>query len=178
MSNILEADIRPMTQSDLDMVLAWRNHPAVRQHMLTQHIITPDEHHAWFAMSQQMADRRIMLVERHAQAFGLVHFSGLRPHASVDWGFYVAPDAPKGSGRLLGIAALRFAFENLICHKLCGQVLGSNAASIRFHERLGFKAEGRLRKQVFVAPAYEDLLCYGLLREEWLRVDTLRSLHD
>ena len=61
MSDLFETDIRPMTQSDLDMVLAWRNHPAVRQHMLTQHIITPDEHHAWFAMARQ-PDRSLLCI--------------------------------------------------------------------------------------------------------------------
>ena len=31
------------------MVLAWRNHPAVRGFMLTQHEISLDEHRQWFA---------------------------------------------------------------------------------------------------------------------------------
>ena len=178
MPSLLDVDIRPLTTADLDMVLTWRNHPHVRQRMLTQHVISPQEHEAWFAHAKTRDDKRIMLVETEGKAFGLVHFTGVKPQASVDWGFYVAPDSPSGSGQLLGQAALEFAFQKLLIHKLCGQVLDSNTASIRFHARLGFKLEGRLRKQVFIAPSHEDLLCYGLLREEWLQADQLRNTDD
>lgn len=160
--------IRPMQVQDLEMVLAWRNHPAIRQHMLTQHLISLDEHRQWFERANNNAQRKIMLVEHDNTPFGLVHFTGVSPQASADWGFYVAPDVPKGSGTLLGPCALAFAFEELQIHKLCGQVIAENAASIRFHERLGFTLEGRLREQVLVESRHHDLLCFGLLRREWL----------
>lgn len=175
MRTSLEPHIRPLTPVDLDLVLTWRNHPHVRQHMLTQHIISPEEHQAWFAKAQTCDDRHIMLVESGGHAFGLVHFNGVKPQASVEWGFYVAPDAPKGSGQLLGEAALAHAFGSLQIHKLCGQVLASNASSMRFHERLGFSLEGRLRLQVYVETAHQDLICYGLLRNEWLQAEPSRK---
>jgi RimJ/RimL family protein N-acetyltransferase len=86
----------------------------------------------------------------------------------VDWGFYVAPDAPKGSGTLLGQRALAFAFEEMQVHKLFGQVIAKNIASIRFHERLGFRHEGRLREHVLIQTEHHDLMCFGLLRQEWI----------
>lgn len=162
-------NIRPMQATDLDMVLAWRNHPDVRQHMLTQHVITLDEHRQWFDRSLHNPQRQIMLVENQGLPFGLVHFTGIAPQASVDWGFYLAPGAAKGSGRALGQSALSFAFGQMQMHKLCGQVLDGNAASVRFHERLGFSLEGRLREQVFIQSHHRDLLCFGLLRSEWLK---------
>ena len=160
-------DIRPMQASDLDMVLAWRNHPDIRRHMLTQHLITTEEHRRWFERASDDPQRHIMLVQDLGQPFGLVHFSGVQPNASAEWGFYLAPDAPKGSGRRLGASALNFAFATLHVHKLCGQVLAGNAVSIRFHERLGFVLEGRLREQVFLQSHHCDLLCFGLLHSEW-----------
>jgi UDP-4-amino-4,6-dideoxy-N-acetyl-beta-L-altrosamine N-acetyltransferase len=165
--------IRPMQTQDLEMVLAWRNHPAIRQHMLTQHLISLDEHRQWFERANNNAQRKIMLVEHDHIPYGLVHFTGVSPHASVDWGFYVAPDAPKGSGTLLGQSALVFAFKELQVHKLCGQVMEDNAASIRFHERLGFTLEGRLREQILVQSRRHNLLCFGLLRREWLANSTV-----
>lgn len=168
MHNAYNCDIRPMTTNDLDMVLAWRNHPRIRQHMITQHLITLDEHRDWFHRTTDNPQRRILLVAHQGTPFGLVHFTGVQPQAAVEWGFYVAPDANKGSGQRLGKCALAFAFEQLQVHKVCGQVLASNDASIRFHERLGFSPEGRLREQVLIESHHHDLLCFGLLRSEWL----------
>lgn len=162
-------NIRPMHASDLAMVLAWRNHPDIRRYMLTQHLITLDEHQRWFERALNDPQHQIMLVENQDQPFGLVHFTGIRAKASVDWGFYLSPNASKGSGRALGRSALTFAFEQLQAHKVCSQVLADNTASIRFHERLGFSCEGRLREQVCIESRHHDLLCFGLLHSEWLQ---------
>jgi len=165
-----DCNIRPMQAEDLEMVLKWRNHLSIRQHMITQHLITADEHQKWFEQTSSDPHRTIMLVEHQGAPFGLVHFTGTLAHASVDWGFYVAPDARKGFGNRLGKCALAFAFEQLSVQKVCGQVLASNEVSIRFHERLGFSFEGRLREHVLIPPNHQDLLCFGLLKGEWLQI--------
>lgn len=162
-----QCNLRPMTPQDLDMVLMWRNHPKIRQHMLTQHHISHEEHALWFEKSAANLQRKIMLIECNGVAFGLVHFNGIEKNACTEWGFYLSPDAPKGSGTSLGTSALTFAFNALELHKVCGQVLDSNHASIRFHERFGFKLEGRLREQVPISSEFQDLLCFGLLKTEW-----------
>ena len=177
MSELPSGDIRPMCVDDLQRVLSWRNHPKIRQHMLTQHVITAEEHRHWFERSTHDPLRKIMLLEHQGQPFGLVHFTGIQANASVDWGFYLAPDAPKGSGVLLGQSALAFAFETLHIHKLCGQVLDTNAASIRFHERQGFSLEGRLRQQVCIQSSHRDLLCFGLLHTEWSNRQPSKDSH-
>ncbi|WP_230714510.1 GNAT family N-acetyltransferase [Marinobacter shengliensis] len=40
--------LRPMTESDLEQVLQWRNHPEVRRYMYTTHEIRLEEHSKWF----------------------------------------------------------------------------------------------------------------------------------
>ena len=167
MFDFRHCNLKPMTPQDLEMVLIWRNHPTVRQHMLTQHPISYEEHALWFEKSTSNLKRKIMLIECQGIAFGLVHFSGIEENACAEWGFYLSPDAPKGSGNSLGNTALSFAFNELQLHKVCGQVLASNHASIRFHERFGFKLEGRLREQVEISSKFQDLLCFGLLKTEW-----------
>lgn len=53
-------------------------------------------------------------------------------------------------------------------HKLCGQVLAGNERSVRFHEALGFVREGELREQQLDGQEYRNLICFGLLRSEYL----------
>lgn len=159
--------VRLMEKRDLSTVLSWRNHSDVRRFMLSQHEITLEEHAAWFERASQDPSRCLLMVEQNGFAFGFVHFSNITHAGLCDWGFYAAPNAPKGSGRKLGLAALSHAFNSLGRHKVCGQALCYNTASIKFHERLGFCREGVLRQQALIESEYFDVICFGLLEKEW-----------
>lgn len=159
--------VRSMEQDDLDMVLAWRNHPEVRRFMLTHHEITLAEHTQWFTRLSKDHTRRLLIVQEYGCPIGYVQFCNVEPGGVADWGFYARPEAAKGTGRKLGATALDYAFDQLNLHKVCAQVIESNQASIRFHERLGFKPEGVLRDQKRVIDQYETLICFGMLANEW-----------
>jgi UDP-4-amino-4,6-dideoxy-N-acetyl-beta-L-altrosamine N-acetyltransferase len=159
--------IRKVTAEDLPMVLAWRNHAEVRRYMFTQHDITLDEHRSWFAKASQDPRRCLLIIEEEGQAIGYVQFSKVEEGGVGDWGFYARPDAPQGTGSKLGVMALNHAFGQLKLHKVCGQAIASNQASIAFHQRLGFTLEGVLRDQQRINEAYQSLHCFGLLATEW-----------
>ena len=163
--------VRKVTEDDLPMVLAWRNHADVRRYMFTQHEIGLDEHRNWFAKASQDTSRCLLIVEENKQAFGYVQFSKVEDGGIADWGFYTSPEASKGTGRKLGVMALNYAFGSLKLHKVCGQAIASNQASIAFHQRLGFTLEGVLRDQQRVNGAYLSLHCFGLLSSEWQAKD-------
>lgn len=156
-----------LTLEDLPMVLAWRNHPAVRSHMLDQHEISLQEHHSWFERVRNDPTRHQFIVLNGADPFGFVQFSPVKPGGTADWGFYTRPDAPKGSGKALGQVALKHAFLNLDLLKVCGQAMHSNAASIAFHQRLGFTQEARLHNHQCVDGSCHTLVCFGLLAHDW-----------
>lgn len=113
--------IRRLTASDLPMLLAWRNHPDVRSYMFTQHEISLDEHSNWFAKASRDPSRCMLIVEDAGQPIGYVQFSKVEDGGVSDWGFYAKPDAPKGTGRRLGVMALNYAFGTLKLHKVCGE---------------------------------------------------------
>lgn len=166
-STRLSSQIRPMVHADLERVLAWRNHPDVRHSMYSQHEITPDEHQRWFERSLLDPKKHLLIFEQDQQPRGFVNFSEAASGGIADWGFYAAPEAPKGSGRQLGRTSLEHAFVQLKLHKVCGQVLAYNQGSIQFHRSLGFQQEGILRDQHFDGERYHDIICFGLLRHEW-----------
>lgn len=161
------ARLRPMDSGDLERVLTWRNHPEIRRYMYTQHEITLEEHTRWFERTSTDPDRHLLVFELAATPLGFVNIHRIAQGGIADWGFYAAPDAPKGTGSLLGQAVLRFAFIDAGLHKLCGQALAFNEGSIRFHRSLGFKQEGLLRQQHFDGRHYHDVVCFGLLACEW-----------
>ena len=163
----MPSHIRPMVYADLERVLAWRNHPDVRRYMYTQHEITLDEHQRWYERTLSDPKKHLLIFEVNQQPLGFVSFNETGNGGIADWGFYVAPNAPKGSGRQLGRAALSHAFTQLKLHKVCGQALAYNQRSILFHQSLGFQQEGMLRDQHFDCERYHHVICFGLLSHEW-----------
>lgn len=108
------------------------------------------------------------MFERAQCPVGFVNLQVSVQNRIADWGFYAAPEAPRGTGRGLGHATLHYAFDVLQVHKLTGQVLTYNHKSIRFHQALGFRQEGLLREQhLDHLGIYHDVMCFGLLRAEW-----------
>jgi UDP-2,4-diacetamido-2,4,6-trideoxy-beta-L-altropyranose hydrolase len=162
----IQAQLRPMEEHDLALVLKWRNTPSIREHMLNSHDITPNDHLAWFRSAGMDPDRQLLIAEWMGCPIGFVQFSGLREKLQSEWGFYAAPNAPKGSGTLLGRLALRHAFDNLMLPKLRGRVLPENIASINFHLKLGFRPKATNDELA----SCEPLLSFELLREEWKNV--------
>lgn len=165
--DIKHEHVRPMTLKDLELVHAWRNHPDVRNYMYSQHEIGLVEHQCWFDKVNNDPLKHSLIFEVEGVSLGFVSLSQLGESCISDWGFYVAPEAPKGSGRRLGAAALHYAFDTLKQHKVCGQVLSYNQGSIRLHQNLGFQQEGLLRDQHFDGKKYHDVFCFGLLSIEW-----------
>lgn len=153
--------LRTMRETDLSRVLAWRNAPEIRRWMLQTGEIAAVEHAAWFRRCSSDPDRQLLIAEANGRPIGFVQFSGLSYGSEAEWGFYAAPDAPRGSGRLLGQLALAHAFGRLGLPCLLGRALAENEASIRFHQKLGF----RLRP--CPAGTSVPMQAFELRREDW-----------
>lgn len=163
----VQLSVRKMESADLEMVFSWRNHPDVRKYMYTRHEIQFDEHQAWFARASVDPAKHLLVFEQDSVPLGFINIQLISEAGVADWGFYVAPGAPRGTGGNLGAEALRYAFSDLGIHKICGQALRFNERSIRFHTKLGFTQEGVLRQQHFDGQSYHDVVCFGLLASEW-----------
>lgn len=156
-----------MTMLDLDRVLAWRNHKEVRRYMYSQHEIGLSEHTRWFERASQDADRHLLIYEEDAVPLGFINICQIAFGGIADWGFYVAPDSPKGTGKKMGRTVLKYAFSEIKLHKVCGHVLENNKRSIIFHLSLGFQLEGNQREQFFDGHQYHNALCFGMLASQW-----------
>ncbi len=159
--------VRIMQESDLGQVLSWRNHIDVRRFMYSQHEIGSEEHKRWFASASQDNQRHLLIFEQDGQPQGFVQFKQHDNGVIADWGFYLSPEAEKGTGKKLGKAALDYIFHDKLFHKVCGEALGFNEKSIKFHLGLGFRQEGILREQYFDGESYHDIYSFGLLSREW-----------
>jgi UDP-4-amino-4,6-dideoxy-N-acetyl-beta-L-altrosamine N-acetyltransferase len=160
--------VRRMTADDLAQVLRWRNHPDIRAFMFTQHEISPEEHALWFAKADADPARHLLIYEVDGEPLGFASLARRGEPGAADWGFYLAPGAPRGSGTGLGAAVLDHAFAVLRLDEVRGEALAFNTASIRMHERLGFRREGERRQPDDGGGGEHAVICFGLRRDEWL----------
>ena len=142
--------LRPATDDDRDRLLAWRNHPQVREVSLTQHEITATEHDVWWQRTQADPTRKVLVYVRHDVPSGVVTFFDLDAAArSAWWGYYLDNDGLSARGELLPAwieiqrQAKRYAFDDLALETLEGEVLEANEAVRRFNRRNGFDEVAR-----------------------------------
>lgn len=161
--------LHPLAETDLALILPWRNAPAVRAAMYHHHEIDPREHGAWFArMRGDPGARWYLYRDRGHEPQGVVYFTALDPgQGTASWGFYTRPDASPGTGTRMLREGLELAFGELGLRKLEGEALMTNAASLAIHRKLGFVQEGVFREQHFDGECYVDVVRFGLLAREW-----------
>ena len=160
--------LRPMVDDDLEMVLAWRNNPNVRNNMYSQQEITLADHRRWWAKTKNSLHDRYFIYEAKGGPSGLLAFNEIdQSHEVAFWGFYTSPEAPKGTGTGLGLAALDYGFGELGLHKLCAEVLAYNAASLAFHRKLGFVEEGVFVAQKKINGTFVDVYRLAAFAVNW-----------
>jgi len=165
-----KVELRPLRPDDRDRLLAWRNSPEVAAYMYTDHRITPEEHARWFAGIEGDERRAYFVIEMDGEPVGLANFYDIdRKNRRCAWAYYLAEPSVRGRG-IGGFVEYRMiekAFGDLRLEKLWCEVLVSNAAVIRLHQKFGFKEEARLRRHVLKGGEMQDVVGLGLLAEEW-----------
>lgn len=138
--------LRPADDADRDAILRWRNHPDVREVSLTRHVITADEHQAWWDSTKVRADREVFIYDRHGIPSGVVTFFDLDRDARTSWwGYYLDNAGLSERGELLPAwiqiqrEAVKLAWDEIGLAELHGEVLDNNEAVRRFNKRNGFE---------------------------------------
>jgi UDP-4-amino-4,6-dideoxy-N-acetyl-beta-L-altrosamine N-acetyltransferase len=171
--------LRTIRDDELDLMLSWRNAPAVRANMYTRHEISQEEHLAWWSRTNQRTDQLYFMYENEGCSLGIVGLTAIDLHNSnCSWAFYASPDAPKGTGSQMEYLALEYVFGVLKLHKLYCEVLAFNAPVIKLHHKFGFVEEGVFRQHHKVDDAYIDIYRLSLLQVDWSikRTEMLKKL--
>ncbi len=171
--------LRLIQEYDLDQILQWRNHPAIRLNMLTQHEISKSEHLSWWRTSVLDPTRACYVFRYSDIPLGIVTLSNIDVSSgAATWGFYVAPGAEKGVGLLLGITAMHHFFEIFGLQMILSFVLDSNEISKKFHERLGFGLTAENPQDDSRKNATSEtpkLVHYSISKAQWLSHQTKLS---
>ena len=164
-----EYRLRPVVEEDLELVLSWRNSDRIRRNMYGDHIICMDEHRIWFKHLEQNPAAEYLFFEFQRKPIGMVYFTDIdSKNNKCFWGFYLGEEnLPRGTGTVMGVLGIEYAFETLNIRKLCGEAFQFNTASLKFFRRLGFSEEGHFARHVLKDGKYEDVISFALFRECW-----------
>lgn len=160
--------LRAIRESEVRMMLDWRNAPSVRAKMYTRHEISLDEHLAWWGKARERNDQRYLMYEYAGKPSGIVAFNGIDVvNQGSAWAFYAAPEAVPGTGSRMEFLALDYAFGELALHKLSCEVLAFNDTVINLHKKFGFQVEGIFRDHHKMDGGFEDIYRLAILKREW-----------
>lgn len=95
-------------------------------------------------------------------------FACNRRNGTFKYGLALLPNyRSRGYAHEMVTMVLRFYFHELNYQKVTPHVFSFNMASIKLHEKLGFKLEGQLRSMIFTNGEYYDELYFGMTRTEF-----------
>lgn len=162
--------LRDVCADDIDRMREWRNLPKVSDYMFTDHVISPEEHAAWFSRMLKDPACKYWVIACDGEDVGVAYLYAIdQVNRRCCWGFYVVSPNVRGKsvGSQVECAVLNYVFDKLKLEKLCCENLLSNRGVIEMHRRFGFVQEGLFRKHIWKRGAFRDVAWLAILKEEW-----------
>lgn len=167
--------LREFVESDWAAILAYQRDPLYLRYY-PWHDRTEADARAFvnrFLQWQEEEPRRLVqLAITRPGDNSLIGNCGLRRKPDNDWEADIGYELdPKFWGHGYATEAARalvdFGFRELGLCRLSSWCIADNIPSARVLARLGFRQEGRLRRNEFFKGRWWDTLLYALLRDEW-----------
>lgn len=163
--------LRTVTEADLPDYVRWLNDPEVTQFTtLEAGSITPEGEREWFARISDPERRdRCWAIEAGGRHVGNCALGLDETGRAGGFGIIIGDKTQWGKG--YGTAALRevlrIGFGEMKLQRIWLQAFSGNARGLRCYEKCGFRREGVLRRHRLKRGEWVDVVCMGILREEW-----------
>lgn len=160
--------IRNITEDDLSMRVKWMNHPNVYSSMHYDVPVIIEKTVLWYKNNIGNKSRADVVFEENGSIVAMGGLTGIdQTLKKAELYVFVDPTRQsKGTGTKATALLCKYGFDNLGLNKIFLVTNESNLAAQRVYEKVGFKLEGRMRKETFVDNKIEDRLYYGLFLEE------------
>ena len=163
--------LRPITEADLPDYVEWLNDPEVTQFtQLESGSATLEGEREWFAsVNSPDSTARNWAIEADGRHIGNcalhLHESG----EMAGFGIIIGDKTQwsKGYGSAALREVLRIGFEEMNLQRIHLTALAPNTRAVRCYEKCGFRHEGLRRRHFLKRGKWLDVVCMGILREEW-----------
>lgn len=167
--------LREITSEDISTINSWRNDPSLIEKLGAPfRYINKETDEKWFNsyMSTRNTQIRCAICDSDNEDLVGVTYLTAIDRISMNAEFHimlgVSGDRGKGWGTMSARLMLHHAFYDMNLHRISSRILKNNLASIRLHEKCGFKKEGVFRDSVFKNGEYHDVVAMGLLKSDFI----------
>ena len=157
--------LRPIELGDVEQVRQWRNSQWVKQFMLTDDDISPEQQRAWFEHISRATNQIHFLIEYKQQAIGSCNIKArgqvvdIEQAKHLELGLYIGEQ--RFMGNIIAFAPTLlmndYCFEQLNATQLHAVVKDENQAAMRYNEKLGYRIvnAGQLNELVLTREQYQ-----------------------
>jgi len=163
--------LRPIADADTDLIVKWRNTPAVVQNFIFRQTFTPEMHRSWLAtkVATGQVVQYIIIDKADDKPVGSVYYRDIDNHnRSAEYGIFIGEESARGKG--LGTETAKiftdFGFAELQLHRISLRVLAENTAARRSYEKAGFVQEGIFHDMELLDGQYRDVVFMARLAEK------------
>lgn len=163
--------LRPITDADTELVVAWRNQESVRHNFIYRGAFTAEGHREWLrtkVATGQVVQFMIGVTDT-GELIGSVYFRDINPeYRKAEYGIFIgATDATgRGYGTETAQLAVAYARDVLKLHKVILRVYADNKGAVRSYEKAGFRQEAYLRDEVKIDGVYRDIILMAQIFEQ------------
>lgn len=146
--------------------------------MYSDALIAPEQQKQWFQTMDADPLRRYLVFLQDKRPIGCLNFMDIQQD-QCQWGCYIGEENIwPGSGLLLEIAALDYAFGELGMNILAAEVLEFNQTPQRMHEFFGYRHLDDKTEALYRDGRWYSACCYQYRKQEWLanREQVMRRL--
>ena len=170
--------LRPVKKSDVSLLVKWFNDPEVTQYLRMYLPMTEIGEERWI---EDLSTKRVgadvvfmieVIVEggKNPVPIGTCELHNIRSKdQDAEFGIAIGEKdcQEKGYGTEAATLLIEYGFNQLNLHRIHSGAVEFNKRSRKLHKKLGFRQEGRFRKEMFRNGRYWDHILFGLLKEEW-----------
>ena len=161
----------PVLNSDLALLFNWFDTLEIVSASAPYRPVSEAKFHQWLGGAANDTSRVLFVIRRKGdlRLLGHVHISNIQPvarSADIGLGIGLASDRGQGYGGEALTLAVHYCWRELNLQRVALTVLSHNPRAQGLYERLGFQAEGRLRRATYVDGQFHDVIIMGLLRPE------------
>ncbi|EHM10278.1 pseudaminic acid biosynthesis N-acetyl transferase [Thermanaerovibrio velox DSM 12556] len=164
-------------------VLEWRNSHRVRRGMLSDALITEEEHLRWLdSLASPLKRQMVRVAFMGEEAFGVITLKDIdRVSLRSDWGMYIGDERflNRGLSKHMLYSLMEWGFEDEGLERLFTSVLASNVGALSLYLRFGFHLEGRFERHIFRDQRWEDVYWIAAFRKRWAEIrDDLKGMAE
>jgi [ribosomal protein S5]-alanine N-acetyltransferase len=170
------ARLRPPRTEDAANMITWFEDMEVTHHLFRRNPPSLEEEKEWIERMARDPNEVLWIVEHEGRAVGDTAIHGISwRDGSAMTGTVIGDKTVwgRGLGREVMQLRVRYAFTQLPLRKLKSGYLDGNEASGRAQAAAGYREVGRYRQEHFVGGSYVDLIVTEVLRDDWLKQNSL-----